>query len=482
VNSLFSRVPSCVRIGAMSLAFLLAVTIPGVGAQDTGAESDNLEIDSLFETGDETVDDAPDGSPDGESADDIDSLFDDPDATNNDARTPSGTGTNDVVPDRGTDSDSNTESDSETGVIDIAALTTAPTKISASVSAGVGAGVGLIEWPLTSAADGRTIDELLRYSGFYNSSASMSVDTRPTSYLRFRTSIGTALDPDTMGFRDPSIGEFFIDYTLRETIFFRAGRQGLTWGQGRLLGNPANIVSDVSGGAAVRGTAPLGQSTVTGVVYSREEWVQERASIDPRAFAWAGQWEGKIGEVSIALAGKAKTDEPIDTSVSVSFALGPINVAGDIVRHVDYVAEPDILTYDMLGQLFWENEARTWSVLGEYRFDSSVKNAGKKMVGDYAGIGLRMPGVRGGAWRPALSWQHAFEDHSGQVTAGIGGTIAPSLSLSIGVPVIYGEPGSYYRAALEEEVNEDIEDRDDDAIPVDNVVSVLLAVGLSFSF
>jgi len=124
----------------------------------------------------------------------------------------------------------------------------------------------------------------------------------------------------------------------------------------------------------------------------------------------------------------------------------------------------------------------TWSVLGEYRFDSSVKNAGKKMVGDYAGIGLRMPGVRRSAWRPALSRQHAFEDHSGQVTAGIGGTIAPSLILSIGVPVIYGNPGSYYRAALEEEVNEDVEDRDDNAITVDNVVSILLAVGLSFSF
>jgi CO dehydrogenase/acetyl-CoA synthase alpha subunit len=54
--------------------------------------------------------------------------------------------------------------------------------------------------------------------------------------------------------------------------------------------------------------------------------------------------------------------------------------------------------------------------------------------------------------------------------------------MSIGVPVIYGAPGTYYRDALTEDAETDPDDRDEDAIPLDNVVTVLLGFSLSFSF
>jgi hypothetical protein len=95
-----------------------------------------------------------------------------------------------------------------------------------------------------------------------------------------------------------------------------------------------------------------------------------------------------------------------------------------------------------------------------------------------------MPSLGGGGWRPGVRWRHAFEDNSGEVIPGISGTIAPRLSLSIGTPVIYGAPGSFYRDALTESVEEEDDplEEDEKLVPVDNVVTVLLGLRLSFSF
>ena len=381
------------------------------------------------------------------------------------------------------DTDESREESEETGGVDIDALTTSPPKVTGSVSAGVGAGVGFIEWPGSSAADNRSVQDLLRFSGFYTTSARASVDVRPEPYLRFRTSVSTSLDTDAMSFTDPSMGELFIDYTLRDTIFFRAGRQGLTWGQGRLLSNPANLVSRVSSGVALRNTVPAGSGTINGVIYSKESWVQEHGKTDPRAFAYAAQWEQTFGPVATALMGHFQTDEDIGSAGSFSFGLGPIDVAADLVG--SWVREDPsrgLNDWDAMGRVFWENDDRSWTLLAEYEFDSQVND----YEGHYTGLALRMPGLGGSGWRPAVRWKHAFQDDSGEVVPVIGGSIAPSLNMSISIPVVYGEPGSYYREALtknvEDEGEDNIEEEDEEEIPIDNVVSLLFSISLSFSF
>jgi hypothetical protein len=130
-------------------------------------------------------------------------------------------------------------------IVDVAALTTSPTKVSVKVSAGLGMGMGLIEWPGSPAAEDRSISELMRPSGLYSTTASVRVDSRPASYLRFFAEAGTSLSSASLVFTAPYMKEVFIDYTFSNTLFFRVGRQSLTWGQGRLLGNPANLVSRV---------------------------------------------------------------------------------------------------------------------------------------------------------------------------------------------------------------------------------------------
>ncbi len=289
-----------------------------------------------------------------------------------------------------------------------------------------------------------------------------------------------------MNFSGPDLNEVFVDYTLRETVFFRAGRQGLTWGHGRLLGNPANLVSRVSEGVAVRMTLPAGNGTLNGVVYSKEGWINNPyPNIDPRTFAYAGLWELSMGPLALSLSShfKMKDDikEDIGSATSISFGIGSFNIAADLVGHWNRTNPSWIpVEWEVLGQIFWENDSRSWSLLSEYLFDSSV-GAG---LGHYTSLGIKTPKFIGSRWQPTILWKHAFQDNSGEFVTGVSGSIAPGLNLTMGIPVVYGYPGSYYRDKLIEnlESDENAFDEEERVIPIDNVVSLLISITLSFSF
>jgi hypothetical protein len=63
--------------------------------------------------------------------------------------------------------------------VDIAALTTAPTRVTGTVSADAGASLGYNEWPWSDAADGRDWKDLTDIRAGYAMSASVAVDSRP---------------------------------------------------------------------------------------------------------------------------------------------------------------------------------------------------------------------------------------------------------------------------------------------------------------
>jgi hypothetical protein len=408
-----------------------------------------------------------------EEQSDIDSLFEDPDAgIIEDEETTPEHGSSE----EGADDGAAQQEGDEEGV-DLEALTTFPTTFRGSVKSSAGAALGFEEWPGSDAADDREAEDLLRGSGVYDMSATFSVDARPEPYLRFYSSVKTELNEDAMSFTTPAVNELFVDYTLAERYFFRAGKQNLKWGQGRLLGNPANLVDRVDDGVAIRATSPIspaiGGGSLNGVIYSKRSWVEEYRSGHPAAFAYAALYENTLGPLSFELSSHYKENELVGSAASVSFGLGPFDLTFEGLGRWDSQDPTDGLKEQgALAQLLYENSDRSWTFLAEYEYDSTVSD----YQGQYAGIGIQAPKFGGGGWRPRLRWKHAFQDASGEVVPAISGTVAPRLTASIGVPVVYGTPGSYYREAQNE--TED----DEDAIPVDDVVSVLLGVSLSFSF
>ncbi len=377
----------------------------------------------------------------------------------------------DETEDEAEDTEDNDEPEDAEG-IDFDALTTAPTTFSGSVSTGIGAAVSLIDWPWTDEAQARDPLENYELAGGYDLSASFGVDARPGAHLRFSARMGTSLNPDSMSLSAPRFSRLFVDYTLAESIYFRVGRYGMTWGQGRVVGNPANFVSDVSDGMAVRAVVPAGRGSVTGLVYSKGAWVSQYSPQNPKAFAYAGQWETSLDAISLTAAGWGRYSEPLRTSASVSGSIGAFDLTVEAVNRWDWNRPfaPENLDLRLLTQVLWEGGDPSWVIIGEHLSDSTVPS----FRGHRAGVALRMPrfGALGVNWRPQVRVRHAFHDNSGEVVTGLTGTVAPDLSMSIGAPFRYGPPGSYYRQG---DFGSDLQD-------IGGVAALGLGVSLSFSF
>lgn len=367
--------------------------------------------------------------------------------------------------------------------IDIGALTTSPTKVTGRLATTAGASIGVNEWPWSDVADGRTTRDLVDFEAGYTMKASVTVDSRPAPYLRFQTTLSSSLNETSLRFPSPGVEKMFVDYTLADALFLRAGKFSMGWGRARLFSSPANLVSRVDDGAAIRASLPAGPGSVSGVAYTLSAWTATAGTGRWEAFAFAGQWERTMGAVSFELATHWQKYEPWQNAAAITVGLKELTLAGEVGYEMDQnnLGEPgtDGNAIGYIGNFFWETPTRSWSFWGEYSYQNEQPRVG---------LAMRGPSIVGtGQWRPGITWRHALNDESGQVIVGMEGTVAPHLTISLGVPLFYGKPGTTYRDISETRVNPDddnlTEDEDDVLlISGDNVVSFGFGFSLSFSF
>ncbi len=439
------------------------------------------------------------------AAQDMDDFFNDPDEVSggedaDDTDADQEGADSDDTDDDAEDEEDPTDSAPVVDAVDIGALTTSPTRVRGSVSADAGVSLGYNEWPGSDAAEDRTTRDLLEVSAGYAMSTSMTVDSRPQPYLRFYTKLSTSLNSSNLRFGSPSVGDLFVDYTLNDNIFFRAGKFGMGWGRARIFDSPADLVSRVSQGAGIRASIPAGRGSVTTVLYTRPQWIGdgegEYEQGDPRSFGGAAQWEQSFGAVSTELSGHYQLEEGPQSAATVTLGMGEFTLAAEGRYDID-PDNPDLPGTEgnpatAIGNFFWENSSRTWSLWGEYSYDAaradeSAGDDGVRRDGRHlAGLAMKAPSLGSGGWRPQLSWRHAVGDTSGQIIAGTSGTVAPGMELSVGMPVFYGRPGTYYRGIAETRIVPDDGSGDDEdqvlRISGSNVVSASFGLSLSFSF
>jgi len=349
---------------------------------------------------------------------DLDSLFSDPDQG--------------ILESENPDDSQNVDE-----ALDVASLTTDPIpRVSGSASLSGGLGIGLTAWPGTAETATFTPRDHWDYIIGYTMGTSVALDVRPTGYTRFYTSLSASLNEDTLVLTGPTLGEMFFDYTWKDTVFFRLGKQSLTWGQGRLVGNPANLVSRVADGAAVRAFFPLGSNGVTTVLYGS----QAMGGITPDTLGYAGIFDTTLGPLVTGLSAHYRKTEDLQTAVYAKVRLG----SGDLTleSRMDWnLLQAEAPDTQVLAGFFWEGGTLGWSVLGEYLLDLRDTSNIHQTVG--LGVGVRR--LPWGGWKPGLSWKHAIHDGSGQVLLGIDGPFAPSLGATIAIPILYGPPGSTFR-------------------------------------
>ncbi|AFG36178.1 hypothetical protein [Spirochaeta africana] len=364
------------------------------------------------------------------------------------------------------DQPSEDEAAAEAGdAVDLDALGTREPRFRGTVNLEGGVLYGLDDWPGSSAAGDDGLADLHSGSAFYDMSTRFSLDVRPRSHIRFFGSAEIELDSDELDFKPYSIRELFLDYTLADTWFFRVGKQGMTWGQGRLLGNPGNLVSGIGDGIAVRSFVPLAGSGLTSVLFATGEDVQG-SSPGPQDFTYAAQYDYSIGNYTLGGALRYRHADELRPLYAAAFArtsFGPLDLNLEGVAGIDPQDPHEQPNYWLLGNIFWEFGDPLWRLIAEYQYGES---ATARTAGHQSGLGVRAPRIAG--WTPALQWKHSWSEQAGEVVAGIDRSLAPNLRGSVGVPVTYGPSSSYYRVESE--------------VPGDRVAAVVLRLNISMDF
>ena len=318
-----------------------------------------------------------------------------------------------------------------------------PIRIKGLVDIEGGGGFGLQYWP--SDSESFDFDDAFEAELGYSFASSLAITVEPVEYFRFYADIEISLDQAKFSFPPPRVNELFVDYTLAKTLLFRIGKQNLTWGIGRLLGNPGNLVSRVEDGIGIKIFAPVGAAGLTAVVYAKESFFQGTVSGHPSAFGYAALFESSTQFLTWGLSAHFQKLEDLAADIYLKTVLGPVDIGLETRVDVDVMAaaegNPADPRFRGLFSAFWEGGNPKLSVIAEYLFDSEVPD----WTGHRVGVGLALSGLPWGGWRPGLTWNHAFEDGSGQVVLGFEGPLAPSMRATLGLPVVYGRAGSYYR-------------------------------------
>ena len=403
------------------------------GSESTENENDELNIDSLFETPDETIDNPVNDAEEDNSAQEG------------------------SVEDKGAEEK-----------VDVAALTKSDKPVvKGSLSVEGAIALGFLDWPYGFDNDyfnqlGANFDG----SAYYAMSPTFTIDVRPKSYFRFYTSISTSLRRSSMSFGYPSFGELFLDYTFRDTYFFRVGRQSLTWGQGLLLSNIGNFVEDVEDGIAIKSFIPLGINGLTTLLYA------DGSSTSPLDFSYAALFDMTLGPLSLGLSGKFNRtrSQELITDLYLKTVIGEVDFAFETRGDFDLSFEENEYlwpTWQVLTNFYWENSDLGIKFLGEYTYalgpnvtinsgwseDDSILKSWAQYGKHRLGIGLLSTKPWIGNFKPGIRWYHDFSDTSGQFVIGLTGTFAPLITAEIGIPIVYGPDYGYYRLNNEDPEN-----------------------------
>jgi hypothetical protein len=327
------------------------------------------------------------------------------------------------------------------------------------------------------------------FSPLYAVESYLRLDVRPASQIRFFGSFGAVspyVDPDTpdrteVDFGQVYVDELFLDYTLAERVFFRIGKQEMTWGQGRLY-NPGDFVAQAIDGISVKGFLPLGTNGLTlaaigqGVLGpSPPDYTNVYDLI-----AGAALFETSLSSLALGLSGYYRTTPGLRTGAYLKMPIAGIDVALEgVVDWGPYVAGFD--SAEVLASLFWEGGDRPrWQIILEYLYDTSVPD----FRGHSLGLGAVVRDWLPKGWKPGVRWLHSFADNSGEVVLGIEGPLASFLRLVVAFPFRYGAATPYYEGVITDDLPEDdsLERAKESGLlrEYDGSVVVLLRLSLDF--
>ena len=291
------------------------------------------------------------------------------------------------------------------------------------------------------------------YASFY-----LSYPTTTTPTTNLYNPVQTPLvvsNASQITFSNINIQELFLDYALGNVAILRLGRQGATWGQGRIF-NPGNLVEGIGTGMAVKVSTALGPVALTGVAIKNdaEYGVSETSttqafgavSVGTAALAeYSGDWYS-VGFSGFyhALVGE-KADFYLKTSLFGTDLFGEVlgELGPDGQKSVTGVAG---IYRDFGDQQKWLKLQAEWLVSGRGTTGSfaNVTNSEPSFNDQTFGIAATTELLSDIQTKPSVMWLQTLVDNSGQVVFGIVNSTLPHLDFTLAFSRTYGAPNSRY--------------------------------------
>ncbi|MCX7025049.1 MAG: hypothetical protein NT080_10565 [Spirochaetes bacterium] len=253
--------------------------------------------------------------------------------------------------------------------------------------------------------------------------STLAFDVRPDGITRVHGAFTTEY-PDFV----PYAKELFLDYDLASVVYFRAGRQVLSWGAGRFF-KDGNLVADSEEGAAVKAGVPVGRLGLSFVAIDRPAWHSGEAAL--REIAVGLMSDIAFGTTEFSLGGLYRAVEGGKAVATVKSSLWGFDLYGDAVLRLSTSYEP---AYAALGGFYWDHVDPSIRLAGEYRFASSdFVDPGHAIA-----LAVLFRKLGGSSVDAGVRWDHDFGSASGQVTPGLSLSPWRRVDVVIGLPFAYG--------------------------------------------
>ncbi len=308
-----------------------------------------------------------------------------------------------------------------------------------------------------------TLPGEIQDSAFLKNSSVISLDTQVSPVFRVLQKY-TLTYP---GF-EPEVTEFFADYTVADCLFFRAGRQNVTWGISRnfpYTNLPARLPDDFpeeeTGNYAVKLNIPVGVGGFEALFYTRDGYFTDPALPELEEFGLGGKFNLALSGIDISIAGfyqkdmhfrsvfygsttilgkyeiygealgsydfnapdtevptpEGKVDNPFDKSLSAGFYFDHFN--GNLEVNGEYLfngEESELEVYGAQFPLFWGHNLA---------FNMSLKTFNKKL-------------------KLFTQIKIDLSDSSGYLLPGVSFAPLENLELGFAVPMFFGRENSSY--------------------------------------
>jgi len=292
------------------------------------------------------------------------------------------------------------------------------------------------------------------------STVTLSFDARPDPDFRLFGTVSTSIDPVNGSYTWPAfaLSELFIDYTWLGDVFIRMGKHSVTWGQGRLFEAITNIMADASSGFALRASLPTLLNGVSAIGLMKSGYFESGTLASYKQVCYALKADQVLWGTMLSLGGRYQVDEGLNAILSVKRVVLGVDLLADAVLH-----ESDGSRYFRALAGFFK-EWQDVKLYGEYYYTGAAAGEAEHL----AGLAVGFNNVFDTPVDLGAQWLHALSDGSGTVTAGLTWSPWKFITVTVAVPVVYGEAGTHFILA-----NDD---------PAKRLVSIALGLEMAVSF